>query len=464
MLRYLLICLLSFESGAAEFIKILLLDGTELAGHCRNTSVTVHSSYGSIAISQTNIAEIVFGVGNVSDLIITTFGDRFSGYVNDALEIEIESRRRNLRRFDLARMHWRTVSETSASYVILHSGDIVSGDLIVSSFKEAAALSPKTIEPNDIDSIWFRRSEPTIDVQLKSGKHLECNYSSNAIAIRPRAQPGTELLIGRGQAKMAQFRPAHPSITVATNASSGSTPPVNMVWISPASFKMGSPLDERGRNSDEGPITQIIISRGYWISKYEVTQGEYRSVMGSNPSTFHGETNRPVEKVSWQEANEYCLRLTQQAKEQGSLQPEYVYRLPTEAEWEYACRAGSSARFSFGDDPEETEIGNYAWHVSNSGWTTHPVGQLRPNAWGLFDMHGNVLEWCAGVWNDAYPGGQMTDYRGPAKGWLRVARGGSWLYGASFARSANRDDYGASTRCSDVGFRVVLGPSLNSGL
>src|SRR5690606_4368903 len=135
------------------------------------------------------------------------------------------------------------------------------------------------------------------------------------------------------------------------------------------------------------------------------------------------------------------------------LPPGYIYRLPTEAEWEYACRAGTSTRFSYGDDPTTAALRDYAWFIGNSDSSSHPVGQLQPNPWGLHDMHGNVWEWCLDIWGASYPGGSIPDYTGPAEGWLRVARGGSWLYDPAFSRSANRDDYGPENRCSDIGFR-----------
>jgi len=196
------------------------------------------------------------------------------------------------------------------------------------------------------------------------------------------------------------------------------------------------------------------------MAQFEVTQAEYQSVMGSNPSTFTTDPQQPVEKVNWHEAFAYCQRLTEAAEEAGTLPRGYVFRLPTEAEWEYACRAGTDTRFSYGADPSDSELGRYAWYVENSDSSPHPVGQLEPNPWGLYDMHGNVWEWCLDQWQYAYPGGRAEDFRATERGWLRVARGGSWLYSASNCRSANRDDYGPNNRCSDIGFRVVLAPPI----
>jgi formylglycine-generating enzyme required for sulfatase activity len=231
-----------------------------------------------------------------------------------------------------------------------------------------------------------------------------------------------------------------------------------MVWIEPGSFLMGSPAEETGRDPDEGPPTRVTITKGFWIAKCEVSQAEYQSVMDSNPSHAAGQPLRPVEKVTWFEAVEYCQRLTELEQSQGRLLEGYAYRLPTEAEWECACRAGTTTRFSYGDDRNETQLEDYAWFARNSESMTHNVATRRPNPWGLHDMHGNVWEWCLDRFEGKYPGGSITNRPMTAQGNLRVARGGSWLYEPKGCRSANRDDYGPGNRCSDVGFRVVLAP------
>jgi formylglycine-generating enzyme required for sulfatase activity len=204
--------------------------------------------------------------------------------------------------------------------------------------------------------------------------------------------------------------------------------PTNMVFIPPGTFRMGSPTNEVDRYDWlEGPQTAVTISRGFWMGKYLVTQGDYLSVVGSNPSWFNGDhtdsgwTNygtdlsRPVEQVSWEEATAYCAQLTQQERAAGRIATNSVYRLPTEAEWEYACRAWTSTRFSYGDDPAYTSLTNYAWYGDNSGGMTHPVGQKLPNPWGLYDMHGNVFEFCQDLCGP-YPGGIAVDPLG-VEGW-----------------------------------------------
>jgi formylglycine-generating enzyme required for sulfatase activity len=234
--------------------------------------------------------------------------------------------------------------------------------------------------------------------------------------------------------------------------------PTNLVFIPPGTFMMGSPTNEVDREPIpgivEGPQTAVTISRGFWMGKYPVTQGEYLAVIGSNPSAFTGDTNRPVETVSWFNATNYCGKLTQRERAAGRISTNSVYRLPTEAEWEYACRAWTSTRFSYGDDPGYTNLTQYAWFDVNSGATTHPVGQKLPNPWGLYDMHGNVAEWCQD-WYAPYPGGIAIDPQGPRTGSTRSARGGPWFRTASNVRSAWRNAASPDTMGA-AGFRVVL--------
>ncbi len=193
---------------------------------------------------------------------------------------------------------------------------------------------------------------------------------------------------------------------------------VEFVLISEGEFLMGSADGE----NDERPVHKVRISQPFYLGKYEVTQAQWEAVMGNNPSHFKGsffkkgDPNRPVENVSWEEVQEFIRKLN--AKEGGA-----HYRLPTEAEWEYTCRAGSTTAYCFGDDEEL--LGEYAWYGENAGIQTHPVGQLKPNAWGLYDMHGNVWEWVQDCYGE-YPAEAVTDPQGPSSGSSRVKRGGGW--------------------------------------
>jgi formylglycine-generating enzyme required for sulfatase activity len=235
------------------------------------------------------------------------------------------------------------------------------------------------------------------------------------------------------------------------------TAPTNMVFIPPGTFRMGSPTNDLFAIEDEGPQTAVTISRGFWMGRYEVTQGEYQALMGNNPSSFHG-PSLPVETVSWDEATNYCAALTQRERAAGRIPTNSVYRLPTEAEWEYACRGWTSTEVYYGDDPGYTNLTNYAWYGANSGGTTHPGGQKLPNPWGLYDMYGNVYEWCQD-WSGPYPGGIALDPTGPATGLNRVFRGGDWDDDPGFCRSAYRSDDDPYFWDDDlIGIRVLLAP------
>jgi formylglycine-generating enzyme required for sulfatase activity len=238
--------------------------------------------------------------------------------------------------------------------------------------------------------------------------------------------------------------------------------PANLVFIPPGTFRMGSPTNEVGRNEvdpqiGEGPQTAVTISRGFWMGKHEVTQEEYQAVMGSNPSKFQGDPDLPVDSVSWFHATDCCSKLTERERAAGRIATNSVYRLPTEAEWEYACRAWTSTRFSHGDDLKYENLSEYAWYAANSSASTHPVGLRLPNPWGLYDMSGNVWEWCQDR-SAPYPGGNALDPQGPTTGADRMMRGGSGVGPGAGMRSAQRLHNLPTITFGNVGFRVVLAP------
>ncbi len=197
---------------------------------------------------------------------------------------------------------------------------------------------------------------------------------------------------------------------------------------------------------------QVTLTKPFRIGVHEVTQEQYERVMGSNPSHFKDPQN-PVERVSWVDAVKFCEKLSASPEEKAAGR---VYRLPSEAEWEYACRAGTTTTYSFGND--EGALGDYAWYNASSTNKTHLVGEKRENPWGLYDMHGNVWEWCQD-WYGNYRMGAVTDPTGPNSGSARVDRGGSWNDLAENCRSASRSHASPSYRNLYIGFRVVCVPS-----
>jgi formylglycine-generating enzyme required for sulfatase activity len=258
------------------------------------------------------------------------------------------------------------------------------------------------------------------------------------------------------------------TVPVAVPPQPAPRPSEGMVYIQGGTFTMGSPASEKDRYDDETQH-QVTISKGFWMGKYEVTQKEWVAVMGSNPSYFKGD-NLPVENVSWYDAIDYCNKrsvkegLTAAYTRNGDNvtwnQNANGYRLPTEAEWEYACRAGTTAPFSTGGNITTDQAnydGNNPYNGNAKGTyreKTWPVGSGAANSWGLYDMHGNVYEWCWD-WYGSYASGSQTDPTGAVSGNYRVLRGGGWSYGALGLRSASRDGSTPSDRVSDVGFRFV---------
>jgi len=248
--------------------------------------------------------------------------------------------------------------------------------------------------------------------------------------------------------------------------------PDNFVRINGGTFTMGSPANEPERRDNE--VQHQVTISSFYMGKYEVTQKEWTAVMGSNPSYFKGD-NLPVEWVSWYDAVEFCNRLSQKE----GLTPAYTidknnkdwnnsseydelkwtvrwnrnangYRLPTEAQWEYACRAGTTTAYHTGN----TISDNTGWYDANSERKTHEVGKKPANAWGLFDMHGNVHEWCWDWYGD-YESGAQTDPTGASSGSIRVIRGGSWFNSAEYVRSAYRGSPYPADRFGSIGFRLV---------
>ncbi|MDR1899787.1 MAG: SUMF1/EgtB/PvdO family nonheme iron enzyme [Treponema sp.] len=245
--------------------------------------------------------------------------------------------------------------------------------------------------------------------------------------------------------------------TLTAGAAPANAAPANMVRVEGGTFRMGSTNGQ----DNEKPVHTVTV-KSFSMGKYEVTQKEWVEIMGSNPSKFKGDT-LPVERVSWFDAVEYCNRrslkegLTPAYRGSGdSVTCDFSasgYRLPTEAEWEYAAKGGNKDYMTF-EYAGSNSPGGVAWYADNSGNTTHPVGTKQPNSLGLYDMSGNVLEWCWD-WYGSYPGSAQTDPAGAASGSYRVLRGGSWVHSAHILRSAIRSNNTPSNRDSSFGFRLV---------
>ena len=214
---------------------------------------------------------------------------------------------------------------------------------------------------------------------------------------------------------------------------------LTMLWVKAGTFMMG----------DKGKQHQVTLTKGFYLGKHEVTQAQWERVMGNNPSYFKG-ADRPVEEVSWIDAVAFCKKLTKMERRAGRLPAGMAYQLPTEAQWEYACRAGTTTKYSWGGSINLSNA-NYDENVDE----TTPVGKYPANPWGFHDMHGNVWEWVADLYG-TYPAGPVTDPTGLASGSYRVRRGGSLYTGGTYLRSAKRSNRPPSPRYRNLGFRVGL--------
>ena len=228
---------------------------------------------------------------------------------------------------------------------------------------------------------------------------------------------------------------------------------LKMIWIEPGTFLMGYLDEDEDLPHEEipngQPVTQVTLTQAFWLGQTAVTQGQYKEVMGNNPSYFkEAGKDAPVENVSWDDAMAFCKNLTEQERTSGRLSGKGQYTLPTEAQWEYACRAGTTGEYA-------GYLDSMAWYAPNSSGTTHPVGTKQPNAWSLYDMRGNVWDWCSD-WFEIYKGGNVINPTGAKSGSVRVARGGSWKSDVTCCSSSNRSRGLPGLRNDVAGFRVTL--------
>ncbi len=281
----------------------------------------------------------------------------------------------------------------------------------------------------------FQKVEVSEKMKSMVVKHRELAKSAKEKAEREAAEAKAKLTVeigaGRGGA------------TLGVPLAGKSVMP--FAFCPAGSFTMGSPSVEDLRGGDENQVS-VTLSKVFWMAKTEVTQAQWRAVMGSDPSSFKGD-DLPVENVSWNDAQEFIKKVN----DSGVIPEGWKVDLPSEAQWEYACRAGETGPYSGGT------IEQVAWYYGNSGSKTHPVGTKKPNAWGLYDMHGNVWEWCADWYGDELSGG--TNPSGPSSGVFRVLRGGSWNDNAALCRAANRNGFNPGDRDGFLGFRPALVPS-----
>jgi sulfatase modifying factor 1 len=282
-------------------------------------------------------------------------------------------------------------------------------------------------------------------------------------AARKKAEEEAERKKAEAEAKRRSNAAAREEIFRLGNLKVEGAGGMEMIKVSPGEFLMGSPWSEKDRSDDELQH-RVRLTEPFWLGKYPVTQKQWKAVMGNNPSHFQGD-NLPVEMVSWEDAMEFCRRLTEMERTAGRLPGALAYCLPTEAQWEFACRAGTTTATAFGNSLSSQEANFDGSYPYGGGWwrkgpnlgRTTQVGSYTANSWGFHDMHGNVWEWCAD-WYGSYPTGSVTDPAGAGSGTDRVYRGGGWGSSGGDCRSAGRGRDTPGNRNFALGFR----PSLRS--
>ncbi|MCG9891669.1 MAG: SUMF1/EgtB/PvdO family nonheme iron enzyme [Thermosynechococcaceae cyanobacterium MS004] len=313
---------------------------------------------------------------------------------------------------------------------------------------QVQGLQPSQSEVSNPDNKPEPKKSQDTKENLPSSNEQDVLYRQKLQDSLARTKPVLELQGGSNPQKPESSPPPIKKV----DSSSGEVlklnipeaPALELVQIPSGSFEMGS-----NEHETEKPIHTVTL-KSFWMGRYPVTQEQYKAVMGNNPSHFKGDLNRPVEYVRWHDAITFCKKLSQQIGQTISL--------PSEAQWEYACRAGTASRYCYGD--EEGQLKDYAWFIGNSNSQTHPVGERKPNPWGLYDMHGNVWEWCQDHWHGDYNGaprdGDAWIDRGKNNNHPRLLRGGSWYGTSRNCRSANRVRNSADNRSDYFGFRVAL--------
>ncbi len=452
-----------------------------LRGEVLNEKLSINTPYGFVQLPLRACAGISFeGARANTEALITINFNRLTGIINDRVikfkisssGAEIDIRKEKIRHV-LLQLDLREAQlmdpEAKSDLFVMANGDLLSGQPVEKvftigtdyadipvSFKElkmvemqggANVTAVATKKNGDVMRGTLQTEEISLDLDI--GVEVEAVYKDKFAKV----------FVDDGNVQVAaQFGVAQPirgesdgSAFGATAVAAGGPEITNSIGmklrlIQPGTFKMGSPEDEAGRDDDETPVREITLTKPFYIGVHEVTQAQWAEVMGNNPSNFVGR-NRPVEMVSWEDAQAFLKKLSEKENVE--------YRLPTEAEWEYACRAGTETPYYWGEAWDDA----YGWCNENSGGSTHDVGMKKPNAWGLYDMSGNVWEWCQD-WYDKYPATfKDTDPPGPSGGSSRVLRGGSWNSYLQYCRSASRNPYYTPAYLnSSHGFRVVRTP------
>lgn len=431
-------------------------------------AVTRHFSIGDDKQALLDVGELVRGVGSI-DLAVEFVGaseahteELLADLVLELNGTKTVGRAGILGGLDEGDYHLR------ASHPLYHADDLhfsvrdnklTSVGLRMSPFPGTISLHLPKVDPSEIK--LFVNDGP-----VQQGETELSLPANESVIIRLEVK---NFLTMRRQVTLEpnEFRDWHVRLVPIPGPTRGvdwSVPYLNMrfKWIDSGSFHQGSPLGERGRMPNEGPRTKVTFTRGFWVAAFETTQAQFSEMVGQEPSAMRGAT-LPVESITWQQAMDFCERLTKQESLNGRLPEGYVYRLPTEAEWEYFARGKTKTAYHFGAKLRDA-VGNFrsGFGQSTDGvdqYGTLPVGSFEPNAYGLYDIHGNVAEWSLEWYAARLQGGRLIDPKPKAHGQRIAVRGGSWRDNELHVRSAARKEVGPANLSNEIGFRVVLAPS-----
>jgi formylglycine-generating enzyme required for sulfatase activity len=453
-----------------------------LRGRVLNETVTIATQYGMLKVPMRRCAGLSFeGARENTEAVVTVNFNRITGIVTDRV-INFESKssetkipiRKEKIRFLLLQ---KTANEADfiekspkADLFLMANGDLLSGEAVERKVTIRTSHAKVPVSFAEMKDVTMQGADNVTAVIIKvNGDTMRGTLETDEITLDLQVGIQVEAIdkdkfarvfVDQAQKQApAEFEAQQPIAgesdgtgpcparaeqkTMALDLGDGIK--MQLVLIPAGKFVMGAPGSETGRDYDEGPQRRVAISSSFYIGVTEVTQDQYAAIMGENPSKFSGLSN-PVEQVSWEDAVAFCKALS---KKTGQ-----TVRLPTEAQWEYACRAGSKTRFSFGDD--DRDLGAHAWYKDNSDWKTHPVGKKKANAWGLYDMHGNVTEWCSDRYAESYALLTTEDPQGPDGGKYRVHRGGEWLSNPAHCRAADRYRSTPDFQSVATGFRVAV--------
>lgn len=453
-----------------------------LRGTVLDEYITISTPYGIIRASLRKCAGISFeGSTANAEAVVTVNFNRFTGIIdNRVIRFKIgssgetiEVRKEKIKHIVLKRVADELdFTESDSSMFVMTNGDLITGTANPPQIAIRTDYADMKVGFDEIKEVVMHRGDrPSVQVTKKNndivrgelvtgeitlvldiGASIDAVYKDKFSKIL--VSDGSEQVLALFESAVASGGTPAPMATlpygaqeIALTIPGGDQVQIKMQLIPPGTFTMGSYWNEKDRFDDEGPQHLIAISKPFYMGIYEVTQAQWTAVMGTFPSEFGYIPTNPVEQVSWEDCQGFIAKLNTMGMGR--------FRLPSEAEWEYACRAGSTSTFPWGDDPAYRELGEYAWYANNSDGTPHPVGQKKPNAWGLYDMHGNVWEWC-NDWFGSYVGISQVDPEGPATGSGRVLRGGSWPNSPQYCRPALRGSAEPTFRNDNLGFRLVM--------